>query len=145
MAYCFFSVWGKTDFAQNARMWAIREKGKTMAWAEHKLGGLTIIKPGRFVAADELRAFRKRLDTLTEETAARVVVDFSTTEHVHYRLADLLSYGTHAMARSDGRLVLAGLNPSLVLMFALLTRYDALDVVEHIEDALGSFIPYGQA
>lgn len=116
-----------------------------MAWAEHKLNGFTVITPGRFVAAEDVSAFRKRLDTLTEEAAARVVVDFSTTEHVHYRLADLLSYSTHAFAKTEGRLILAGLNPSLILIFALLTRYDALDVVERIEDVLAACAPYGQA
>lgn len=116
-----------------------------MVCAEHKHDGLTIINPGRFVAAEDLRDFRLLLDALTEEAAARVVVDFSHTEHVHYRLADLLSYSTQAFAQADGRLILAGLNPSLTLIFALLTRYDALDVAECIEDVLANCAPYGEA
>lgn len=76
-----------------------------------------IVYPGKTIERDQMRRFRLLLGELVATGYTGIVFDFSETEHVYYRIADILSNLRNVVEQKNGFVMFTGMNPYLRSIF----------------------------
>lgn len=78
-----------------------------------------VVQPGHEVDRNDMRPLRLLLEDAIRCGARRVVVDFGRTEHLYYRVADLLDLVDQRLREQGGELILAGMSRYLEDIFSV--------------------------
>lgn len=97
---------------------------------------VSVLTADDLIEREDLRAFRLNLERLSRETSGWLIVDFTSTRHVYYRLADVLSRTEEEMRRRKGHLALTGTNRYLEQIFAVTGGTGEIPRFSTFEDAL---------
>ncbi|RJO68657.1 MAG: anti-sigma factor antagonist [Myxococcales bacterium] len=97
---------------------------------------VVVLYPGRVLGKENLRDIRQLLEDCERRGKRRFVLDFSKTEHVYYRLADLLAHHKNKLSAENGSLVLAGVSPYLKDIFTAVGYGDAFEEYDNLAEAV---------
>jgi anti-anti-sigma factor len=95
-----------------------------------------IIEPGAEIERDQMRHLRLLLESLLRSGARQVVLDLTRTEHLYYRVTDLLALIDERLRLQGGSLVLVGMNRYIEDIFCI-TGY--VDHFKRSDSALAGF------
>lgn len=98
--------------------------------------GIAVIRPGHILERRQLRDLRLLLEELEEDGLTRLVLDFSETQHVYYRVVDLLARHSRALGRADGRMILVGMSAYLRDIFSFLGYAHGFEIADNLEEAV---------
>lgn len=99
---------------------------------------MAIVSPGRVLERRDLRTLRRQLEDLLNGEPKLVLLDFSHTEHVYYRLADLLTHIDTAFKRRRKRLILTGMSRYLQDIFWTVSDFNRFELVASRGEAMTS-------